>query len=95
MSTKPSRASGESIEPAAPTADAIPVPEAEHAAAPAASEPSRPGAPSAEAKEKFREALQRKNSAAHRSEQGARHAGAVHGPETTGTGKRMFRRKSG
>jgi hypothetical protein len=49
----------------------------------------------ATSKEKFREALDRKNSAAHVSAEGSRNTGSVHGSESTGPGKRMFRRKSG
>lgn len=49
----------------------------------------------AAAKERFREALERKNAAAHRSSQASRNTGAVHGPEDAGAARRMFRRKSG
>lgn len=52
-------------------------------------------APADDVKAKFREALERKKSASHRSAEGAEHTGAVHGPETNGGGQRMFRRKSG
>lgn len=48
-----------------------------------------------DAKARFREALERKQGAAHRSAQGRSNTGAVHGPETTGPGKRTFRRKTG
>jgi len=47
------------------------------------------------AKERFREALERKNAAAHRSATAARNTGSVHGSEVSGGGARMFRRKSG
>lgn len=46
-------------------------------------------------KERFREALERKNAAAHRSAEAARNTGSVHGPEVGGSAPRMFRRKSG
>lgn len=55
----------------------------------------RPGAVGADAKARFREALERKQGAAHRSAQGRANTGTVHGPETTGPGKRTFRRKTG
>lgn len=48
-----------------------------------------------EAKQRFKEALERKKAAEHRSEAAARNDGAVHGPEVTGRGKRSFRRKTG
>lgn len=54
-----------------------------------------PTAPPAEAKERFREALERKNAAPHRSSSGAPGDSAVHGPEVSSAGRRMFRRKSG
>lgn len=46
-------------------------------------------------KARFKAALDKKNAAAHRSNQGSANTGAVHGSESTGPGKRMFRRKSG
>lgn len=52
-------------------------------------------APSEEAKERFRAALERKRATEHRTAEAARNTGSVHGPETTGPGQRMFRRKSG
>ena len=52
-------------------------------------------APNDDVKAKFREALERKKNASHRSAEGAEQTGSVHGPETTGGGQRMFRRKSG
>jgi hypothetical protein len=52
-----------------------------------------PGA-SEEAKARFREALERKKQASHRSAEGRSADGGVHGPEVTG-GKRTFRRKTG
>lgn len=55
----------------------------------------RSTAPSEDAKAKFREALDRKNNASHRTAEGERNTGAVHGPETTGPTQKMFRRKSG
>lgn len=65
--------------------------------APRGTSPSgeRPGAVGEDAKAKFREALERKQGAAHRSAQGRTNTGSVHGPETTGPGKRTFRRKTG
>lgn len=52
--------------------------------------------PDQEAKEKFREALERKRERNAPQAQGVRNTGAVHGPETAGQQtKRMFRRKSG
>ncbi|GAB3157690.1 hypothetical protein GCM10027059_01230 [Myceligenerans halotolerans] len=55
----------------------------------------RSTAPSEDAKAKFREALERKKNASHRTEDAERNTGAVHGPETTGPVQKMFRRKSG
>jgi len=59
--------------------------------------PSRGGAPAAsdDAKARFREALERKKQAEHRSTEAREATGAVHGPEVTGGSRRMFRRKSG
>lgn len=54
-----------------------------------------PTAPPADAKERFREALERKNAATHRSAAGASNGNAVHGPEVSGSNRRMFRRKAG
>lgn len=51
-------------------------------------------AASDEAKAKFREALERKKEATHRSAEGRGTDGGVHGPEVTG-GRRTFRRKTG
>ncbi|WP_199423759.1 DUF5302 domain-containing protein [Actinotalea solisilvae] len=48
-----------------------------------------------DAKARFREALERKQGAAHRSAQGRANTGVVHGSEVTGRGKRTFRRKTG
>lgn len=49
-----------------------------------------------DAKAKFREALDRKKAQAqHRSADGSRNTGAVHGSETSGPVQRQFRRKSG
>jgi hypothetical protein len=50
---------------------------------------------SEDSKAKFREALERKKSAQHRTAGGASGAGAVHGSETTGPTQRRFQRKSG
>ena len=52
-------------------------------------------APEDEAKARFREALDRKQQAAHRSEDARRNTGVVHGSEVAGGGKRAFRRKTG
>jgi hypothetical protein len=57
--------------------------------------PTTPTGPSEEAKAKFREALDRKNAARHRSADGETNTGAVHGSETAGPVQRTFRRKSG
>jgi ssDNA-binding replication factor A large subunit len=48
-----------------------------------------------DAKDRFREALERKNEAAHRTADGARNTGSVHGPEVSGSARRTFRRKTG
>ena len=47
------------------------------------------------AKQKFREALDRKKDGGGRTADGRPNTGAVHGPEVTGGGKRTFRRKTG
>ncbi|WP_166846874.1 DUF5302 domain-containing protein [Isoptericola sp. BMS4] len=52
-------------------------------------------APSEDTKARFREALERKNAARHRSASSDANTGAVHGSETNGPVQRMFRRKSG
>ena len=50
----------------------------------------------ADAKEKMREALDRKRTGEHLSADGRRNTGSVHGSEVTGAEqKRVFRRKSG
>jgi hypothetical protein len=47
-------------------------------------------------KARFRAALDRKNAASqHRSADGSRNTGSVHGSETAGPVQRTFRRKSG
>jgi len=51
--------------------------------------------PSEDAKARFREALDRKNAASHRTADGSRNTGSVHASETAGQVQRMFRRKSG
>ncbi|MDF2805909.1 MAG: hypothetical protein K0S43_855 [Cellulosimicrobium sp.] len=51
--------------------------------------------PTEEAKAKFREALDRKNAARHRTADGESNTGSVHGSETVGPVQRTFRRKSG
>ena len=51
--------------------------------------------PADDVKARFREALERKQGAAHRTAQGRPNTGTVHGSETTGGGKRTFRRKTG
>ena len=48
-----------------------------------------------DAKAKFREALDRKKAAGHRSADGSRNTGSVHSSETAGPVQRQFRRKSG
>ncbi len=54
-----------------------------------------PAAVSEDAKAKFREALDRKKAARHRTAQGSGNTGAVHGSETSGPTQRTFRRRSG
>ncbi|MCL2467649.1 MAG: DUF5302 domain-containing protein [Micrococcales bacterium] len=56
---------------------------------------TKPGAPSAEAKEKFRQALEAKKARSHRTSDGASSDGAVQGSETTGPVQTQFRRKTG
>lgn len=56
---------------------------------------SRPTAPDEDAKARFKEALDRKNAAHHRTADGDRNTGSVHGSETVGPVQRTFRRKSG
>jgi hypothetical protein len=51
--------------------------------------------PSDDAKARFREALDRKKAANHRTAQGSGNTGAVHGSENTGPAQRTFRRRSG
>ncbi|WP_250446862.1 DUF5302 domain-containing protein [Actinotalea sp. C106] len=48
-----------------------------------------------DAKARFREALDRKRDQQHRSADGRRNTGSVHGSETTGPAQRTFRRKTG
>ncbi|MDQ0423773.1 MULTISPECIES: DUF5302 domain-containing protein [Cellulomonas] len=55
----------------------------------------KPSAVSDETREKFREALERKRSSGHRTADGGRNTGAVHGSETAGPVQRRFQRKSG
>ncbi len=55
----------------------------------------RTTAPGADAKARFKEALDKKNAARHRTADGGTNTGAVHGSETAGPVQRMFRRKSG
>ena len=50
---------------------------------------------SEDAKARFREALERKKSAQHRTADGSANTGAVHGAETSGPAQRRFQRKSG
>lgn len=47
------------------------------------------------AKEKMRQALERKNERAHQVNTARQNTGTVHGSQTDGGGKRTFRRKSG
>lgn len=47
------------------------------------------------AKEKMRQALERKNERGHQANEARRNTGSVHGSQTDGGGKRTFRRKSG
>ncbi|HLT84038.1 MAG TPA: DUF5302 domain-containing protein [Phototrophicaceae bacterium] len=53
-----------------------------------------PNAPES-AKEKMRQALERKKSREHLANQSRPNDGAVHGSQIDGGGKRTFRRKSG
>nr|WP_240643953.1 DUF5302 domain-containing protein [Antribacter gilvus] len=46
-------------------------------------------------KAKFKAALDRKNSASHRTSDGDANTGSVHASETAGPVQKMFRRKSG
>ncbi len=55
----------------------------------------RPNAASDEAKARFREALERKKTQGHRTADGTRNTGPVHGSETAGPTQRRFQRKSG
>lgn len=52
-------------------------------------------APGEDAKERFREALERKRAAQHRTAEGGGSTGPVHGSETVGPVQRRFQRKSG
>lgn len=70
-------------------------PNAEESEAQGTEEPKAQTAPSADAKARFKEALDRKNAARGRSAAGDVNTGAVHGSETTGPVQKMFRRKSG
>ncbi|WP_125775276.1 DUF5302 family protein [Antribacter gilvus] len=55
----------------------------------------RPTTPSEDMKAKFKAALDRKNSASHRTSDGDANTGSVHASETAGPVQKMFRRKSG
>lgn len=61
----------------------------------AAEQPAAPEPAGEDAKARFREALSRKQDAAHRSSEGRQNTGVVHGSEITGASKRTFRRKTG
>ncbi|HEY3436495.1 MAG TPA: DUF5302 domain-containing protein [Actinotalea sp.] len=56
---------------------------------------TEPEKPAGDARARFREALTRKQDAAHRSAEGRQNTGVVHGSEVTGAAKRTFRRKTG
>jgi hypothetical protein len=60
-----------------------------------ANDENKAGAVTEDAKAKFREALERKKSAQHRSADGTSNTGQVHGSETAGPSQRRFQRKSG
>lgn len=60
-----------------------------------ADEDRPPTAASDDSKARFREALERKKAATHRTAAGAAGSGGVHGPEIMGSNRRVFRRKSG
>jgi len=51
--------------------------------------------PEPTAKDKMREALERKNAKHRAQNEQRRNTGAVHGSQVDGPGKRTFRRKSG
>jgi hypothetical protein len=70
-------------------------PNAEESEAQGTEQPKAQTAPSADAKARFKEALDRKNAARGRTAAGDVNTGAVHGSETTGPVQKMFRRKSG
>ncbi|NMR20631.1 DUF5302 domain-containing protein [Cellulomonas fimi] len=57
-------------------------------------EPAEAGV-SDDAKARFREALDRKKAAQHRTAKGQANTGNVHGSETAGPTQRTFRRRSG
>jgi hypothetical protein len=57
--------------------------------------PQESPAASEDTKAKYREALERKKSAQHRTSDGSQNTGSVHGSETSGPVQRQFRRKSG
>ena len=58
-------------------------------------EKERASGPGDDAKARFKEALDRKNAARHRTADGEMKTGAVRGSETQGPVQKMFRRKSG
>jgi hypothetical protein len=53
------------------------------------------GGASKEAKDKFREALERKRNKKHPHEDASQHDSKVHGGQGPASGKRQFRRKAG
>ena len=53
------------------------------------------GGASKDAKDKFREALERKRNKQHPHEAASQHDSKVHGEQSSGGGKRQFRRKAG
>ncbi len=61
---------------------------------PRSDRPTPTGA-SEDAKAKFREALERKKAASHRTTEGSGRTGSVQGSETAGKAQRTFRRRSG
>lgn len=55
----------------------------------------RPKAVSEDTKARFKEALDRKNAASHKTSDGDENTGSVRGSEVVGMTQRTFRRKSG
>ena len=58
-------------------------------------EARRPAGPGEDAKARFREALERKKAASHRTAEGSGGSGGVQGSGNAGPTQRTFRRRSG